>query len=175
MPPGRHSSTIGMIVSTFRTWLTVPGYWRARRGQILPQAAGTGGRAAVGRGRGHYVALYNIHSAAIDKTIIDMLMASWQMDRLGRGTDLLKVVERVYFSQYSAPFMPPGSHSLDRKHFLFLERFDVAPGRDMGRFNDWYDGSYRHAAASVPGVVRCDPLRALSRVDVRAPVGGHAF
>jgi hypothetical protein len=131
--------------------LAVPGYWRARRGQNLPDAAGTG---AVPPGEaGQYVALYNISSAAIDKTIIDMLMASWQMDRLGRGTDLLKVVERVYFGQYSAPFTPPGSRARGRKHFLFLERFDVVQGRDKGRFNAWYDGSYRRAGASVPDVV----------------------
>ena len=131
--------------------LEVPGYWRARRGQTLPEAA-TNADAPPGEA-GHYVALYNIGSPAIDKTIIDMLMASWQMDRLGRGTDLLKVVERVYFGQYSAPFSPPVHCARGRNHFLFLERFDVAQTHDDKQFNAWYDELYQRAAASVPGVI----------------------
>ena len=130
--------------------LEVPGYWRARRGQTLPETASNG--AAPPGEVGHYVALYNIGSPAIDKTIIDMLMASWNMDRVGRGTDLIKVVERAYFGQYSAPFAPPGRRAPGRSHFLFLERFDVAETHDYEQFNVWYDELYRRAAASVPGV-----------------------
>jgi hypothetical protein len=43
------------------------------------------------------VALYNIESSAIDKTIIDMLMATWKMLSEGRDTPLLKVTERAYY------------------------------------------------------------------------------
>jgi len=35
----------------------------------------------------------------MDKTIIAMLMASWRMDQLGRGTDLIKVTERIYYKR----------------------------------------------------------------------------
>ena len=45
--------------------LEVPGYWRARRGQTVPEATSTG--AASPGEAGHYLALYNIGSAAIDK------------------------------------------------------------------------------------------------------------
>jgi glyoxylase-like metal-dependent hydrolase (beta-lactamase superfamily II) len=131
--------------------LEVPGYWRARRGQTLPETASNG--AAPPGEAGHYVALYNIGSPAIDKTIIDMLMASWNMDRVGHGTDLIKVMERVYFGQCSAPFSPPGRNANGRSHFLFVERFDVADTRDVEQFNAWYDAHYRRAAASVPGVI----------------------
>jgi hypothetical protein len=134
--------------------LEVPGYWRARRGRTLPGTTSNGAAGAAPPSEaGHYVALYNIGSPAIDKTIIDMLMASWNMDRMGHGTDLIKVVERVYFGQYSAPFSPPGRNANGRSHFLFVERFDVADTRDVKQFNDWYDTHYRRAAASVPAVI----------------------
>ncbi|QTH19917.1 hypothetical protein HRJ34_16265 [Rhizorhabdus wittichii] len=64
--------------------LEVPGYGRARRGHAV-----TGDKP--------YVALYTISSPDIDKTIIAMLMASWRMDQVGRGTPLIKVTERLYY------------------------------------------------------------------------------
>lgn len=67
--------------------LAVPGYDRARRGH------------AVGSEPRPYVALYTIASSDMDKTIIAMLMASWRMDQLGRGTDLIKVTERIYYKR----------------------------------------------------------------------------
>lgn len=67
--------------------LAVPGYERARRGH------------GVGDGQMPYVALYTIASSDMDKTIIAMLMASWRMDQLGRGTDLIKVTERIYYKR----------------------------------------------------------------------------
>lgn len=66
--------------------LEVPGYERARRGHALT-------------GEKPYVALYQIMSPDIDKTIIAMLMASWRMDQLGRGTPLIKVTERLYYER----------------------------------------------------------------------------
>lgn len=67
--------------------LAVPGYERARRGH------------GIGDGQMPYVALYTIASSDMDKTIIAMLMASWRMDQLGRGTDLIKVTERIYYKR----------------------------------------------------------------------------
>lgn len=154
--------------------LVVPGYWRARRGQTLPKAVAAGTGATPPDETGHYVALYNIGSPAIDKTIIDMLMASWHMDRLGRGTDLLKVVERVYFGQYSAPFTPPGSRSHGRSHYLFLERFDVARSSDNTRFNTWYDELYQRAAVAVPGVIHATRYE-LYRVLMFEPLSAPRF
>src|SRR5271170_2403336 len=65
--------------------LQVPGYERARRGaeeRIAEYSAGAAERAPA-----KYVALYDIKSRAIDKTIIDMLMASWGMEKSHHSTD----------------------------------------------------------------------------------------
>lgn len=133
--------------------LKVPGYWRARRGRTLPVASAAATAAAPSGENAHYVALYNIESPAIDKTIIDMLMATWKMITVGRDTTLLKVIERVYYRQYAASYAVPSSHVVSGKHFLFLERFDVAKNGDANRLNAWYDSTYRRAMMSVPGMV----------------------
>ncbi len=86
--------------------LQVPGYMRARRG--ARQAADS--RAVdASDAQSEYVALYDIKSRYIDKTIIDMLMASWGMEKAHHSTDLLKVTERVYFHRY------PGTYPAGRR------------------------------------------------------------
>src|SRR5215831_3126721 len=134
--------------------LKVPGYWRARRGRTVPLTASPVGQTAEREEQGHYVALYNIESSAIDKTIIDMLMATWKMLSDGRDTPLLKVTERAYYHQYAAPFTTASAKHDNNERFLVLERFDVAPNVDSHRFNRWYNVMSRNAASSVPGVVR---------------------
>jgi hypothetical protein len=134
--------------------LKVPGYWRARRGRTMPPATPQVAQTAAPQEPGHYVALYNIESPAIDKTIIDMLMATWKMLSQGRDTPLLKVTERTYYHQYAAPVTTTtATHDADKRFFV-LERFDVAPKVDGHRFNSWYNGMYRKAMHEVPGVVR---------------------
>jgi hypothetical protein len=93
--------------------LQVPGYDRARRGMAVDPLA-----AAVGQD-GPYVALYTIRSADIDKTIIAMLMASWRMDQLGRGTDLIKVTERLYYRRAGKGWHAPAAQAATH---LFLYR-----------------------------------------------------
>jgi len=133
--------------------LKVSGYMRARRGRtVLP--ARTEAQTARPEEQGHYVALYNIESAAIDKTIIDMLMATWKMLSEGRDTPLLKVTERAYYHQYTAPFATARAEHGGGTRFLLLERFDVAPNVDSQRFNSWYDGVTQKAASTVPGILR---------------------
>src|SRR5262249_60567009 len=51
--------------------LKVPGYWRARRGRTVPLTTSPVAQTAEREEQAHYVALYNIESSAIDKTIID--------------------------------------------------------------------------------------------------------
>jgi len=132
--------------------LKVPGYRRARRGRTV--AADLSAPAIPAAEADHYIALYNIESTAIDKTIIDMLMATWKMITLGRNTDLLKVVERAYYRQYAASYSPPNLRPRNGKHFLFAERFDLAPDGDNERLNAWYNRAYQSAATGFPGVVR---------------------
>jgi len=50
---------------------------------------------------GKYIAIYNMEGESIDKVIIEMLMATRKMEERGRSTDLLKVVERVYYREYA--------------------------------------------------------------------------
>src|SRR5215470_10347018 len=134
--------------------LKVPGYWRARRGRTMQLTDSAVPRTAEPQEQGHYVALYNIESSAMDKTIIDMLMATWKMLSEGRDTPLLKVTERVYYHQYAAAFTTATAESGNSKRFLMLERFEVAPNVDGHRFNGWYNGMCRKATGNVPGMVR---------------------
>jgi hypothetical protein len=147
----------------FNTWyddidipdvLKVPGYWRARRGKTMPAVPSPVAQPAEAQQQGHYVALYNIESSAIDKTIIDMLMATWKMLSTGRDTPLLRVTERAYYRQWTAPVTIASAKGEGRNRFLVLERFDVAPGADSRRFESWYNGMSRKSAGDVSGVLR---------------------
>jgi hypothetical protein len=106
--------------------LKVPGFERARRGQVLvsdcPKPP-----ASCAQESQRYVALYDIGSKAIDKTIIDMLMATWKMLQSGRDTPLLKVEERVYYHETAAPRVSGPAPAPGARTFLLLERFDIAP------------------------------------------------
>jgi hypothetical protein len=134
--------------------LKVPGYWRARRGRTMQLTSPPIAQTAEPQEQGHYVALYNIESSAIDKTIIDMLMATWKMLSEGRDTPLLKVSERAYYHQYAAPYAAVTTKNVNNKRSFVLERFDVDPNVDGHRFNSWYNGMCRKATRDVPGIVR---------------------
>ena len=131
--------------------LQVPGYQRARRGHRvqsadLPPAQGEDGT---------YVALYDIASHNIDRTIIEMLMASRRMEAVGRSTALLKVTERLYFRQHGAPVESATAPRTGRKTFLFLERVDCCRDAATGeRLDDWYDVRHIHDMLRTPGFVR---------------------
>ena len=121
--------------------LEVPGYMRARRGvKVMPDPNTDDGK---------YIALYNMEGASIDRIIIDMLMATLKMEQRGRSTDLLKVVERVYYREYARPIQSTGAPATGARRFLAVLRADCC--RDVGdeaAFNRWYDDAF------VPGVLR---------------------
>jgi hypothetical protein len=118
--------------------LQVPGYMRARRGARIASYRPTLRKTDAGD---TYVAAYDIRSPDIDKTIIDMLMASWRMDQIGRSTDLIKVVERVYYHRYAPPVAGPAPGASDR--YLYLQRFDCCSrGAARARFDRWYQDIY---------------------------------
>jgi hypothetical protein len=132
--------------------LKVPGYRRARRGI----------RRSAESEDGQYVALYDIETTNMDRTIIDMLMAAKKMDMTGRSIDALKVTERVYFRQRAAVEMT-GARTADKNTaagkntYLYLER--VACCRDeasAAALNDWYDSTHLPdvTRAGVEGLVR---------------------
>lgn len=127
--------------------LEVPGYMRARRGV----KTAVDGDADDGK----YIALYNMQGASIDKIMIDMLMATLKMSQRGRSTDLLKVVERVYYREYSPPIEVPRAAAAGSKEFLFVAR--AIPPDDASSeaaFNDWYDRTYLPAIIATEGVTR---------------------
>ncbi|MBW7945417.1 MAG: hypothetical protein H3C60_03015 [Sphingomonadaceae bacterium] len=97
--------------------LAVPGYERARRGAAVTED-----------GARPYVALYTITSSDMDKTIIAMLMASWRMDQLGRGTDLIKVTERIYYQREGK-----GTRSADapKPTHLYLHRSKGVASKEL--------------------------------------------
>lgn len=130
--------------------LQVPGYMRARRGARIANYRPTLRETDAGE---TYVAAYDIRSPDIDKTIIDMLMASWRMDQLGRSTDLIKVVERVYYHRYAPPVAGRVHSAGDR--YLYLQRFDCC-SRDADRqhFDRWYHDAYLALLASTEAFTR---------------------
>jgi len=138
--------------------LQVPGYKRARRGlridvPQLPRADPADDNT--------YVALYDILSPNIDRTMIDMLMASRRMEAVGRSTDLLKVTERLYFrqmapaSETATPRSAGTPEYAGKKRFLLLERVDCC--RDeatAAQLNDWYAMRHIPDMLGIPGFVR---------------------
>lgn len=134
--------------------LEVPGYRRARRGkeQIFPPSVNPS--APPDR----YVALYDIESRDIDKTIIDMLMASWGMEKAHHSTDLLKVTERVYFHQYGPARSAPPGRAAQGNTYLYMARFDCC--RDAaarGKFDRWYGDVY------VPRLLATEAVGSVAR------------
>ncbi len=139
--------------------LKVPGYKRARRGvrQTVTGFSTPNQEAAEGR----YVALYDIETPNMDRTIIDMLMAAKKMDMTGRSIEALKVTERVYFRRLGgAVLVPNAAHKgASRNTYLYLER--VARCRDEateGALNDWYDNTH------IPDIVGAG-IEGLTRVE----------
>jgi predicted amidohydrolase YtcJ len=156
--------------------LRVPGYERARRAMELrsPEFSNAAAPGAARPGDPpKYVALYDIHSPAIDKTIIDMLMASWGMEKLHRSTPLLKVTERVYFRQAGPARVAQTHPSSNGKTYLFTVRFDCCQDSDKARqFDRWYSETYAAALLSAPGfmrVTRYELYRVLMDEPVKIP------
>ena len=110
--------------------LEVPGYMRARRGEKEEPSGGTATGGVVsssGRVAGKYVALYDIDSPNMDRTIIDMLMATRKMESRKRSTPLLEVVERLYYLRMAPPVENPGAKAATgRNSYILVERVDAA-------------------------------------------------
>ncbi|MFO1401803.1 MAG: amidohydrolase [Steroidobacteraceae bacterium] len=154
--------------------LEVPGYMRARRGlgQPLPELPDYDLQDVAGK----YVALYDIRSPDIDRTIIDMLMASQQMVARGRSTSALKVVGRFYYQQAAAaydapapaPAPTPAAAGTDRYLVLLTAGCCGDAAREQ-RFARWYEKTYVPALLHAGGVQRLTRYR-LYRVLMFDPV-----
>jgi hypothetical protein len=158
--------------------LEVPGYQRARRGLRLGTAAAP--VSALPDTEGRYVALYDIASGNIDKTIIEMLMATRKMESRGRSTDLLAVTERVYYlrlaptversgathvtggnkpsddaSGAAGGSKPQQDNDAASDEYLYVERLDCCADTEIeARFNEWYDHEHVATVLARPGFER---------------------
>jgi len=153
--------------------LKVQGYERARRGveQRISEFAPTESQKDPLR----YVALYDIKSRAIDKTIIDMLMASWGMEKSHHSTDLLKVTERVYFHQYGLTQSTPNRKPPKANQYIYMARFDCCRDSSAARdFDVWYDQKYVPAVLAPAGFTRVSRYK-LYRVLMDHPVKMPGF
>jgi predicted amidohydrolase YtcJ/glyoxylase-like metal-dependent hydrolase (beta-lactamase superfamily II) len=161
--------------------LEVPGYMRARRGV----KTAIDGDADDGK----YVALYNMQGPSIDRIMVDMLMATLKMSQRGRSTDLLKVVERVYYREYSAPIEGAKPAPTSGTDYLFIVRSNSGPDAPTdAAFNQWYDSTYLPAILATDGVTRAtryelyrvlmfepkDVPRYLTVVEIRADSASEA-
>jgi glyoxylase-like metal-dependent hydrolase (beta-lactamase superfamily II) len=131
--------------------LKVPGFLRALRAREIDPQEAIAARATAGA---RYVALYDITSSAIDKTIIDMLMATWKMITVGRDTPLLKVEERAYYRRFSQPFEPVSHPPAGDFRYMALERFGLASGADEASLRTWYERISREEATRSRGIRR---------------------
>ena len=130
--------------------LEVPGFDRARRG-IARASTETDPLAA------NYVALYDIDSADIDKTIIDLYVAARKMNQVGRSTDALKVVEANYYEliEQSGASITTGSNPA----VVFTQKVlcceDPARRAEM---IDWYVQELAPSLHSIVGAERSQLL-----------------
>jgi hypothetical protein len=133
--------------------LKVAGFRRARRGERISIAALP---PQVPEGEiDQYVALYDIESPDIQRTMLDMLMASKKMEMTGRTTDLLKVVERVYFRQLGSTRAPARVPASGKHRFVFLERVECCrDGATENQLDDWYDTQHVPDMLTLPGITR---------------------
>jgi hypothetical protein len=146
--------------SAFNAWyddidipdvLEVPGFERARRGKVVDVE----GHPDVGAASaaGGYVALYDIESVNIDRTIIAMLMASWGMEKADRSTDLLEVTERIYYRQYASTATSTRRQPAGGNTYLYITRFD-GPSAESNRkaLDQWYEGVAMRAMLKAEGM-----------------------
>jgi predicted amidohydrolase YtcJ len=153
--------------------LEVPGYMRARRGvgQQLPEFPDYDLQDVEGK----YVALYDIRSPDIERTIIDMLMASQQMVARGRSTSALKVVGRFYYQQSAPAYQAAAPARVGANRYLVLITADCcADEAQEQRFARWYDESYAPALLRAGGVERVTRYR-LYRVLMFDPIAMPRF
>ena len=147
---------------------TVPGYLRARRGSGEEVPAFPSADLQPDEGR--YVALYDIDSADIDGTIIDMLLLARKMDNTGRSTDQLQVTERLYFRRYASTVEAPQPKPTGKNPYLYVVKVDCcADETTTAGFNAWYDDTLMPALLQPPGVQRATRYE-LHRVVMTDPV-----
>ncbi len=135
--------------------LKVPGFMRARRGVSVEVDGAL--KTALHDPSGKYLALYNIDSPDIDKTIIDMLLASWNMEKNKRSIELIDVTERVYYRRRVIDIdnTQVQLNAGGQKSYLLLVKIDCC--KDMPStedFNRWYIDQYLPKLENMKGLIK---------------------
>ena len=130
--------------------LAVPGFMRARRG--LQQAVAEFPQLDLQKAEGNYVALYDIETTDIDKTIIDLYVGARKMVALGRITNLLKVTEANYYRALIAGDRPEQQEAADNQYVYVQKALCCADEKDQQRFLDWLASVYIPGVSAVNGV-----------------------
>jgi hypothetical protein len=133
--------------------LAVPGFLRARRGIAQEMSAvPTAGRDAD---KGTYVALYDITTNDIDKTIIDMYVAARKMAALGRLTDSFKIVEANYYRRLGQVHDVGAGRSTAGERYIYTRKILCCREPSVREeFLGWYQGSFVEAAEESSSLQR---------------------
>jgi len=127
--------------------LDVDGFMRARRAKL----AAVDGRPEPAQAEGNYIALYDIETSDIDKTIIDLYVAARKMNALGRSTDLLKVTEANYYHRLKS--IPSSSAPADGERFVLVQKIlCCAKAKDRAAFVKWFERRFEPEVGTVSGL-----------------------
>ena len=138
--------------------LEVPAFVRARRGveQIITDIPSSN----VKDDDSKYVALYDIQTNDIDKSIIDLYVAARKMVALGRLTDVLKVVEANYYRRVAPPFEATSPQSAGQNKYVLIKK--ILCCNDLiteQQFLDWYGNTFMPEIMGSEGLARADLYR----------------
>ncbi len=141
--------------------LAVPGFTRARRavGQKIPEFPDV----RLKEGDGKYVALYDIATRAIDKSIIDLYVAARKMNALGRSTDALRVVEANYYNRLIAYDFPAAATGTGDRYFYMQKIICCRDTAANMQYRDWFDNEHIAKLHDAQGLVNIS-LYALYRI-----------
>lgn len=131
--------------------LDVDGFMRARRAKL----AAVDGRPEPAQAEGNYIALYDIETNDIDKTIIDLYVAARKMNALGRSTDLLKVTEANYYHRLRS--VPAPTFESGAEQFVLTQKvLCCAKEKDRDAFVKWFERQFEPEIEIVSGLSRVE-------------------
>lgn len=131
--------------------LEVDGFMRARRAKL----AAADSRPELAQAEGNYIALYDIETSDIDKTIIDLYVAARKMNALGRSTDLLKVTEANYYHRLKS--ISPSSAIADDDRFVLVQKIlCCTKEKERADFVKWFERRFEPEVGAVPGLSRLE-------------------
>lgn len=133
--------------------LEVPGFRRARRAQA--EAVDGHPELTPDPAKGNYVAIYDIDTGDIDKTIVDLYVAARRMSARGRDTDLLKVTEANYYRHVAGSAGAAASRGTGT--YLLAQKILCCAGKGArADFASWFRKSLMPRLDGAGELVRAD-------------------